>query len=443
MMQEKSKKILWLIWGTLSIAAACYFGYKMTLSTDKSLFLIGETSHGHFQIEMACTACHTEPFGGTEVIQDACVNCHGEELAAGDDSHPKKKFTDPRNADRLEILDARYCVSCHTEHKEDQTHKMGVSLPEDYCYHCHQDIGEERETHKDLAFDSCASAGCHNYHDNLALYEAFLLKHADEPWLSKNPTLPALNHAQEQKSLLAFVNNVTVPEKSSQHPDIVKSWSASAHGHSGIECGACHLSDQESWIEQPNITSCQSCHAEEAKEYLESKHGMRLSQNLTPLTPKDSKLEFNDGASHIEHGCNTCHQAHEFNRQTAAVDACLNCHNDEHSVSFWDSPHGQLTKSAMAGDTPFEEAVTCATCHLPRAERNIGEKKTVGIVHNQNTFLRPNEKMIRPVCMQCHGLSFAIDSLADEALILSNFKGKPSQHVPSIEWAKSNSGSKD
>ena len=44
--------------------------------------------------------------------------------------------------------------------------------------------------------------------------------------------------------------------------------------------------------------------------------------------------------------------------------------------------------------------------------------------------------MIRPVCMECHGLGFAIDALADENLIRSNFSGKPAVHVPSIELAK-------
>ncbi|HEY9135593.1 MAG TPA: cytochrome c3 family protein, partial [Pseudomonadales bacterium] len=143
----------------------------MFFDTDKKEFLIGDASHGHFQIELACSACHTQAFGGEEVLQNACTTCHADELKAAHDSHPKKKFTDPRNADRVDILDARYCITCHVEHKKEQTNSMGVTLPNDYCFHCHQDIGKDRDSHKDLAFDSCASAGCHNYHDNRALYE--------------------------------------------------------------------------------------------------------------------------------------------------------------------------------------------------------------------------------------------------------------------------------
>ena len=50
--------------------------------------------------------------------------------------------------------------------------------------------------------------------------------------------------------------------------------------------------------------------------------------------------------------------------------------------------------------------------------------------------LKPNEKMIRPVCMSCHGLGFAIDALADRALIERNFDGQPEVHVESMDLVK-------
>ena len=50
--------------------------------------------------------------------------------------------------------------------------------------------------------------------------------------------------------------------------------------------------------------------------------------------------------------------------------------------------------------------------------------------------LRPNEKMLRTVCMDCHGLGFSIDALADEKLINNNFNGMPSVHVESIDLVK-------
>lgn len=44
--------------------------------------------------------------------------------------------------------------------------------------------------------------------------------------------------------------------------------------------------------------------------------------------------------------------------------------------------------------------------------------------------------MIRPACLHCHGLGFAIDSLADEALIRRNFTGRPAVEVESIGLAR-------
>ena len=61
--------------------------------------------------------------------------------------------------------------------------------------------------------------------------------------------------------------------------------------------------------------------------------------------------------------------------------------------------------------------------------------KRVLVQHNQNDNLRPNEKMIRSSCMQCHGLGFAIDSLADPELLKQNFNGKTHHHIKSIEMA--------
>src|SRR5690606_41384064 len=79
-----------------------------TLYPSTSLFRsVGETTDGHHQIEMACGACHTSPFGGGELLQESCVSCHGAELKLANDAHPKSKFTDPRNADRLDRKSTR------------------------------------------------------------------------------------------------------------------------------------------------------------------------------------------------------------------------------------------------------------------------------------------------------------------------------------------------
>jgi len=36
--------------------------------------------------------------------------------------------------------------------------------------------------------------------------------------------------------------------------------------------------------------------------------------------------------------------------------------------------------------------------------------------------------------MNCHGLGFSIDALADKDLVKRNFDGQPSAHIESIDW---------
>ncbi len=429
------KRLVWSLWLAVTVGVGGFYGYKILFSSDKQELLIGAATHGHFQIEMACTACHTEAFGGQEAIQDACLGCHQGELQEANDSHPKKKFNDPRNADRLAVIDARYCVSCHTEHQPEQTHPMGLTLPKDYCFHCHQDIDEDRPSHQDLAFDSCASAGCHNYHDNRALYEAFLVENSSGEWLNHIAVIAAPNAARHSANKSLPFKQKGFADIAGQHPDISAEWAASSHAGAGVNCGGCHTDAAGEWQEKPALEQCQACHENEAEGFLQGKHGMRLVQDLPAITPGESTMMFKSGALDVQHGCNSCHGAHSFDTGHAAKQGCLNCHNDEHSLAFDASPHGKLARQAESGKINVSESVTCATCHMPRRELMINGTELVGVHHNQNANLRPNEKMIRPVCMQCHGLAFSIDALADEGLIRNNFTGQPQAHIPSIEWA--------
>lgn len=424
----------WLTWLILSLGGLGYYLFILLVNEDKSEFLIGEATHGHYQIEMACSSCHTDAFGGEEVLQNACMNCHEQELTDAFDSHPQKKFTNPRNADLIQVLDARYCVSCHTEHQNEQTIEMGLTIPKDYCYHCHVEIGEERESHKDLPFDSCASAGCHNYHDNRALYEAFLVKNANQPWLKEIALIGMSNHAQI--NAVPKTPTFEIPgELSTAHPDISSKWPHTSHAEAGVSCVNCHNDENNNWIAAPNIEQCQSCHTKEAEGFSAGKHGMKLIASEQAITPSEGRLDFHEASLNQAHGCNSCHSAHEFDRQQAATESCLNCHADQHSLAFESSPHGELWAKAQLGDLPADQGVSCATCHMPRISEKKGGTTVVHVEHNQNANLRPNEKMIRPVCMQCHSLEFSIDALADENLILNNFNGSPSEHIESIDWA--------
>jgi hypothetical protein len=159
---------------------------------------------------------------------------------------------------------------------------------------------------------------------------------------------------------------------------------------------------------------------------------MRAATRLGLMSVVDARLPMKQSTANEHVSCTSCHGAHRFDTSKAHADACLGCHADEHSMAWRDSPHGRLTSDA-------DQAVTCATCHMPRTRRRDPEFDVswTAVEHNQNDTLRPNEKMLRPVCLSCHGLAFAIDALADPALIRNNFAGAPGRHVPSLDMAES------
>lgn len=453
-------RYVWSAWILLTLVIGGYFGWSVLASEDKAHLLIGQSTAGHYQIELECQACHSDAFGGMESVNESCLGCHAQELDEAHDSHPKSKFTDPRNADRIEILDARYCVSCHTEHQEEHTRAMGVTLPDDYCWHCHQDVAENRPSHEGMAFDTCASAGCHNYHDNRALYEDFLLKHADEPEIAEHAALPVRDGLAWFRSLEADIPPLTVTRypEGRQIPDgvdlaqVESDWLASTHAQVGVDCGGCHLPQEKQsaesshsandWVEKPGLEVCEGCHERQSDSFKQGKHGMRLAQGLSPMTPAQARLPMHEAAMDLELGCNSCHDPHRQDLVVAATESCLGCHADEHSQNFEASPHGQLWQQVLAGSLPMEEGVSCATCHLPREIKRVQGHEKVVVQHNQNANLRPNEKMIRSVCMNCHGLGFSLDALADPESIHSNFNGNPSTRVESIEMAVQREGEK-
>lgn len=452
-MKFSTRTKLWLLWLGFSLTAIFILLYMMlSNNTDKTIFMPGPLSDGHHQLADACQSCHVDAFGGGEVLQQSCINCHGDIRVKPFDSHPKAKFTDPRNADLLEKINAQQCVTCHSEHKIEITQKDGLTQPVDFCVHCHSEIDKERESHKDMPFDSCKDSGCHNFHDNRAIYTKYLIKHLGEPELLKSRFMPEREFASVLYELPGYpmqkypvqpltIENIDVAGALGRNKTINHQWAQSKHARSGVNCTACHTDDnlpeQSNWINQPNYTACKSCHDNEVERFQLGKHGMRLSQELSPMIPAHARLPMRKESSHTALTCHSCHDAHEYNIHQAAVDSCLSCHDDEHSNAYKSSKHYQLWQNEISGEAEENTGISCASCHMPRVNYDVSEWMSRTIVdHNQSANLSPNSKMIRSTCQNCHGLEFSINAMTDATLVKNNFNGKPAIKVKSMDLAE-------
>lgn len=443
----------WIVWLVLTTIAALWLAYTMLSETsDKTLFMPGPLSSGHHQLAEACDACHVDAFGGGEVLQQACVDCHGKERVKPFDSHPAKKFKDPRNAELLENIDALQCISCHTEHRPEITAKDGLTQPIDFCFYCHQGIAKDRPSHEGMGFETCKDAGCHNFHNNRALYTDFLIKHLHEPPTLKEAVLPAKEFASVLDEIAEYPHDrypvaplteedIDASEALTIDAEIKNDWLQTAHAQSGVNCSGCHVyqpegASSESWDDHPDHKVCASCHGVEVARFTQGKHGMRLQQGLSPMTPAQARLPMKQQASHEALTCNSCHGGHRFDVKIAAVESCLGCHDDQHSLAYRQSPHYALWQKEISGEAESGSGVSCASCHMPRISHDVSDWMSRIIVeHNQSANMSPNTKMVRSSCQHCHGLEFTLDALSDQSLINNNFSGKPSVHVESMDLA--------
>ena len=461
----------------------------MVVGGDRRAFLIGATTDAHHQLEMACETCHAAPaFADAETakkeLNKTCQNCHEDALDDADDSHSRKRFRSPRMAAYWEKVDARFCTSCHVEHRPEITRASAVTIPMNFCIACHsegeQDIRTTRPSHAGLSFDTCAD--CHNYHDNRAIYEDFLVRHAGEPWLKDEPVhaLSAQYRAQEPPEDPAI--GPIAPPTALADAAIVAHWAGSGHAAAGVACADCHAPDAAenslqsevgaAWTDAPSTAVCSDCHRQEFRTFVLGRHGMRqhpeiakprspdrglATLGLETITPEtlpawlsdpahpthmhaaESRLPMRADAPAEPLDCGTCHDSHAVDIKSAAVAACAGCHDDQHTQAYFDSPHHALWLREQTGEAEPGTGVSCATCHMVKSKR----RGVVTTNHNQNDSLRPGEKMIRPVCLDCHGLAFSIDALADADLVSRNFAGKPEIHVESIKWAIRREGAQD
>ena len=227
----------------------------------------------------------------------------------------------------------------------------------------------------------------------------------------------------------ALADNIT----KSQLQKIEQQWQSSAHALAEVNCSSCHHNEEtKKFVAQPTQESCQSCHESSVNTFLLGKHGIRTLEGLSPLTPAMAHLPMKDASLDRQMNCNTCHNVHTVNTYEASVDSCLTCHNDNHSLNYKNSPHAKVFRNIGVLPRPNSDSVTCATCHLPREVSG----DSILVNHNNTYTLKPRDRMVKEVCMNCHGVEHAYNSIFDDELVEANFARPPNQKLPTFQLVR-------
>ncbi|AFY70921.1 doubled CXXCH domain protein [Thalassoporum mexicanum PCC 7367] len=232
----------------------------------------------------------------------------------------------------------------------------------------------------------------------------------------------------------AFAQNGTSPSQEDL-AQITEQWQGSAHAIANINCSSCHLDQEtEALISKPDHESCRTCHEQAVATFLLGKHGIRLNEGMTPLTPAMAQIPMKEAAMDKQMTCNTCHDVHSANTTVAAADSCLTCHNDNHSLNYEQSRHAEIFRAKGNIPRPDRESVTCATCHLPRQIPENGD--WVHVNHNNTFTLLPRDRMVSEVCMNCHGMEYAYKSIFDDEMVEANFNRSPTLEMETFELVR-------
>ncbi len=238
-------------------------------------------------------------------------------------------------------------------------------------------------------------------------------------------------------TLLAIAQPAFAKVTEAELAQINQQWQGSAHALAEVNCSSCHRDEQtKAVVAQPSHESCRTCHTSEVETFLLGKHGIRLLEGETPLTPALARLPMKSDVQAKAMNCNTCHNVHTVNTFQASTDSCLTCHNDTHSLNYRNSKHAQQVLAEDALPRPSAQSVTCATCHLPRHGSGVASDATVVVNHNNTYNLKPRDRMVQDVCMNCHGLEYSYNSIFDDDLVTANFARPPTQKLQTFELVR-------
>ena len=199
---------------------------------------------------------------------------------------------------------------------------------------------------------------------------------------------------------------------------IFQSWVNSKHAKAGVDCITCHKSHEEARPKKSAVESkiCAQCHAEKYEQFLRGRHSIAWDKMKAhrqyEITPDPLKKAFCEKCHNIQTKCNSCHTSHSFYAEEAREpESCKKCHTGlagPHDEMYASSLHGTI----YAAEKSLIRAPTCASCHMPKGNHNIG----FGIIYDswgnavdiqgmplsKEKQEKIRKEMSEEVCYQCH-----------------------------------------
>ncbi len=377
---------------------------------EVSLFVEESTLDKSPHKKLACLACHTgfnpENVPHKEKIEPVnCLTCHA--------SAPRKHSFHPQmvKANGKGGNPDVSCKQCHGTHDVVSPKVPGSKFHETNivaaCGACHEGLKHtfESSAHaKALAANVKGAPNCLTCHNN-----GMRKVHPGQDVAEQKI-------AQEKKCLSCHLDNPDVRARTSPSAGFIAAFEKSVHGSAlqkgngeAANCVNCHGShemkkgsDPSSRVNRRHIPeTCSTCHADIAKQFLESVHGKAVSQGV-----QDAPV------------CTGCHGEHNILSPSdprspvaplnVSGQVCAPCHNSvklsekfgiasNRFQTFSDSYHGLAVHAGSV------EAANCASCHG---------------VHNIKASSDPastvNKENLSQTCGKCHSganAKFAVGSV--------------------------------
>ena len=281
-----------------------------------------------------------------------------------------------------------------------------------------------------MAFNTCNSAGCHKFHDNRALYEDFLAKHLDEPANTEQaPQLRARNFREVAAEWPGYPVD-RFPLKRANRCRCAARIHAVARGRRRLaRDGARAFRRELQRLPQGGEgrrRSMGEAPRPQGVRDLPRARDQRLSRRQARHAAR-RRLSADDAAAARASRCTPKRGDNRARMRELSLGAPLRYEESRgRSVRRLPPRRAHASLRALAALRAVEERARrrgasrqrasrarAATCRAKSIASREPARSAILVQHNQNDNLRPNEKMIRPVCMSCHGLGYSIDALAD------------------------------